>query len=99
MTRMSSSTHSYFRPGNYVRLHDSETAMLVTNDNGDGTVICFWFCEQQDKLVWQKFACADLRSVDTDRSIEAGHTNLEPSPRVAYFLPAGRTCSARRSRG
>ena len=50
----------FLRPGMYVRSRNGNTRMLVTCDNGDGSVICFWFCEERDRLVWQRFACGDL---------------------------------------
>ena len=51
----------FLRPGMYVRSRNGNTRMLVTCDNGDGSVICFWFCEERDRLVWQRFACGDLQ--------------------------------------
>ncbi|MFD2300876.1 hypothetical protein QRO11_21660 [Paracidovorax citrulli] len=50
----------FLRPGMYVRSRNGNTRMLVTCDNGDGSVICFWFCEEGDRLVWQRFAGGDL---------------------------------------
>lgn len=51
----------FLRPGMYVRSRNGNIRMLVTCDNGDGSVICFWFCEERDRLVWQRFACGDLQ--------------------------------------
>lgn len=50
----------FLRPGMYVRSRNGNTRMLVTCDNGDGSVICFWFCEKRERLVWRRFACGDL---------------------------------------
>ncbi|BFO53561.1 hypothetical protein AVXHC19_03640 [Acidovorax sacchari] len=50
----------FLRPGMYVRSRNGNTRMLVTCDNGDGSVICFWFCEERDRLVWQAFHCSEL---------------------------------------
>lgn len=50
-----------FMPGEKVALKQGGPSMLVTNNNQDGTVVCFWFCETRDKLVWQSFPCEVLR--------------------------------------
>lgn len=52
---------SQFKPGEKVQLKHGGPSMLVTNSNADGTVICFWFSEEEDQLVWRCFRCEDLR--------------------------------------
>lgn len=49
-----------FKPGEKVRLKHGGPQMLVTNDNADGTVICFWFSESEDQLVWRCFRYEEL---------------------------------------
>ncbi|SFE16270.1 hypothetical protein SAMN04489710_11684 [Paracidovorax konjaci] len=80
---MPSDTLSFFRPGAHVRPRDGDTRMLVTHDNGDGSVICFWFCETQDRLVWRPFACSALRACSTDARSAAppSYAGLSGAPR------------------
>lgn len=52
-----------FQPGEQVRLRSGGCPMLVTNDNANGTVVCFWFSDAQDQLVWRSFAAAELERV------------------------------------
>ncbi|RYF22309.1 MAG: DUF2158 domain-containing protein [Comamonadaceae bacterium] len=54
-----------FQPGDQVQLRSGGCPMLVTNDNANGTVVCFWFSDAQDQLVWRSFAEADLKRVAT----------------------------------
>ncbi|RYF07107.1 MAG: hypothetical protein EOO31_07715 [Comamonadaceae bacterium] len=57
-----------FQPGDQVQLRSGSSGgspMLVTNDNANGTVVCFWFSDAQDQLVWRSFAKGDLKRVET----------------------------------
>lgn len=52
-----------FQPGDQVQLRSGGAPMIVTNDNADGTVVCFWFSDAQDQLVWRSFPSADLEPI------------------------------------
>lgn len=52
-----------FKPGDQVQLRSGGAPMLVTNDNANGTVVCFWFSDAEDHLVWRSFETQELQPV------------------------------------
>lgn len=61
----------HFHPGDQVQLQEGGPPMLVTNDNADGSVICFWFSETEDQLVWRRFRCDELRAAAANGPLPA----------------------------
>lgn len=82
-----------FQPGDQVQLREGGAPMMVTNDNKDGSVICFWFSQEEDQLVWHSFPTDQLEHTKSAGSPEA----CPSSPQgTAYGRPRGTPPSATR---
>jgi len=82
-----------FQPGDQVQLREGGAPMMVTNDNKDGSVICFWFSQKEDQLVWRSFPTEQLEHTKSAASPE----DYPSSPRgTARGQQRGTTHSAAR---
>lgn len=68
-----------FRQGDQVQLRSGGAPMMVTNDNADGTVVCFWFSDEEDQLVWRSFPSAELEPVGNSSQIPIGPAMAIPA--------------------
>ena len=68
-----------FQPGDQVQLRSGGAPMMVTNDNADGTVVCFWFSDKEDQLVWRSFPSAELEAIRSASHIPIGPATTPPT--------------------